>query len=190
MIIPLIKDKLNDLLDKQIIVVDGVSVVKSLEQVCYDRIRSLENCTFTNDDGDTDILMFNNIFKVSVKLFDSVTNNVLVSNLMSIDRVRKILQQETNHIIYIFIGYKLDVNDLTITHLYINNIENINWDCLTIQNLGKGQLQMKNNSEPITFNDNVTRKDWLDELKKQAINYYDKMILKITEYKMELEKEN
>lgn len=189
MIIPLIKEKLSDLLDKQIIVVDGASAVKSLEQVCYDRIRTIENCTFTNNDGDTDILMLDNIFKVGVKLFDSVTNNVLVSNLMSIDRVRKVLQQETNHIIYIFVGYKLDVNDLTITHLHINNIENINWDCLTIQNLGKGQLQMKNNSEPITFKEDVNRKDWLDELKKQAISYYDKMILKITEYKIDWEKD-
>jgi len=187
MIIPLLEDKLKVMLENTYSIDN--SLVKYLEDTCYFYIRELENCTFTNDEGDTDILMDNNHYKVSVKLFD-YTNNVLSSNLMSIDRVRKILQQETNHIIYVFVGYKFDGTNLyTIPNIYIKNIENINWRCLTIQNLGKGQLQMKNNSEPITFTEETNRKEWLNELKKQAIQYYDKMILKITEYKMDWEKD-
>lgn len=188
MIIPLILDKLNNLLLNNYLV-DSNSYIKYIEELCYDNIRTLENCVFTNDDGDTDILFNNNTFKFFIKPVDH-SNNILVSNLMSIDRVRKLLQTETNHIIYIFIEYKIEDNNLTITDINITNIENISWDCLTIQNLGKGQLQLKNNSEPIIFNNVITRKEWLSELKNQSLLYYDKMILKITEYKMDLEKDN
>ena len=191
MIIPFIVDKINDLINKKFDIKSfgDISYSKYIEQICYDKIRTIEECTFTNNDGETDILFYNNVYKLNIKFLD-INNNVLVSNLMSIDRIKKLLQDETYHIIYIFIEYKLNDNDITITNVHISNMENIDWNCLTIQNLGKGQLQMKNNSEPIMFNFDITRKDWLDELKKQAIQYYDKMILKITEYKMDWEKNN
>ena len=187
--IHLIENILVDIVNKTYII-NGILSDKYIEPVIFDKIKNIDNCIFTNNDGDNDFIFNDNIYKINIKLYDCTNNNVLSSNLMSIDRIRKILQIDTNHIIYIFIGYKLQGNQFNIENINITNIENINWDCLTIQNLGKGQLQMKNNSEPITFNNNIIRKDWLDELKKQAIQYYDKMILKITEYKMELEKEN
>lgn len=184
----LIQNILNDIVNKTYY--NDILSDKYIELIIFDKLKTIDNCLFNNKDGDNNFIFNDKIYKINIKLYDYINNNVLSSNLMSIDRIRKILQIDTNHIIYIFIAYKLNGNQFNIQNTNITNIENINWECLTIQNLGKGQLQMKNNSEPITFNYNIIRKDWLDELKKQAIRYYDKMILKITEYKMELEKEN
>jgi hypothetical protein len=71
---------------------------------------------------------------------------------------------------------------VTITNIAIKPIESLDWSYLSIQNLGKGQLQIKSINKKIFFNENITRKEWLDRLIKEGKNYYDKLILKVSEY--------
>ena len=95
-----------------------------------------------------------------------------------------------NFITYIFVDYKvLSTTDFQIVNIDVQNIESLDWSYLSIQNLGKGQLQMKNISDKITFNNNITRKEWLTILNEKGSEYYNNLLLKITEYKSKWEEE-
>ena len=71
---------------------------------------------------------------------------------------------------------------VTIMNVLVKPIESLDWSYLTIQNLGKGQLQVKSITGGLFFNDNVTRKEWMDKLIKEGKEYYDRLILKVSEY--------
>ena len=91
-------------------------------------------------------------------------------NLISIDRLRKLDRE----LIYNFIVY--DSNKKTIVQTFALNVYDLNWEHLKIQNLGKGQLQISNMvkflESPQTT---LTRAQWLDRLKQEAIVFYKKV---------------
>ena len=128
---------------------------------------------------DFEIIDDNNIYKIDINVYD-INKSISFPSLLSIQRAKSFLSNNNNHIIYIFIGHKNN----TINKIDVQNIESLDWNYLSIQNLGKGQIQMKNISpDKLTFNNDVNRKEWLYLLNKKGSEYYDKLILKITEYK-------
>lgn len=128
---------------------------------------------------DFEIIDDNNIYKIDINVYD-INKSISFPSLLSIQRAKYFLSNNNNHIIYIFIGHKNN----TITKIDVQNIESLDWNYLSIQNLGKGQIQMKNISpDKLTFNNDINRKEWLYLLNKKGSEYYDKLILKITEYK-------
>jgi len=193
MLVNLIEEKLIPLIDISfdILSLNNTTFSKYIQSLCYDRIIDINDSSVVLNDEEKvmDIIYDNSVYKLDIKFYNMDTKSFMVPNIISIDKARKFLSSDKNHIIYVFVHYKIENDILTILDIIVKKIENINWDCLTIQNLGKGQLQFKNLSEPITFIDNLNKKEWINILKSKAIEYYDKMILKITEYKMELDKD-
>lgn len=145
-----------------------------------DNIRSFENL---------EIKLENKLYKIDINTHD-VEKVISLPSLMSIKRAKDFLSNYNNFITYIFVDYKmLSDNDFEIVNIQVQNIESLDWSYLSIQNLGKGQLQMKNISDKLTFNNNITRREWLSLLNHKGSEYYNNLLLKITEYKSKWEEE-
>ena len=147
-----------------------------------------------NPIGDIEITHDGQFYIVDVKTQD-IDKVYSVPNLISIKKAKDILKNYDKHIIYIFVEYKvrdfenIDMYESTITNIRVQTIESLDWSYLAIQNLGRGQLQIKNTANGLTFNNEVTRTQWFGELKDKSIEYYNNLILKVTEYKSEFEDE-
>lgn len=91
-------------------------------------------------------------------------------NMISIDRLRKL----DRDLIYSFVIY--DSNRKSILNTFSLYVYQLNWDHLAIQNLGKGQLQIRNMTEflksPVT---SLTKEEWLSRLQKEAVAFYQKV---------------
>ena len=80
-------------------------------------------------------------------LVDVKTNNINATmsmpNLISMKKLLHILEQNDD-LYYMFIGYSVLDNNLTIEHKNIISIYDLDIDALTVGALGNGQLQIKN----------------------------------------------
>lgn len=189
-IIELINEKISDLtgyvFDSRVLRQRGVS--DYIENLCCERIVRLSSSGMSVNETssiksieDVEIKLDDNHFKVDIKSRD-VSKDFSKPNLISIDKARKYLKNPLNHIIYIFMDYELKDDTVTIMNITIKPIENLDWSYLSIQNLGKGQLQIKSTTTRMLFNDNTTRKEWFDRLIKEGKEYYERLILKVSEY--------
>ncbi len=191
--IDLIKNKINSLVNytfdskkiSQKVVTDYLGVL------CWDKINELSTdevivneALFVKSIEDIEIKYNDELYKIGIKINDINNKEFTMPNLISIDKVRKYFSNIKNHIIYIFIDYKIEDDMVTVMDIIVKPIECLDWSYLSIQNLGKGQLQIKGTTNTLTFNDGVTRKEWLDRLLKEGNEYYDKLILKVSEYKI------
>ena len=188
--ISLINEKVGNLInfkfDSKIIVQKNVA--DYIETLCYDKVNELSNEDLVVSESlsvrsieEIEIKLDNNLYKIDIKTHDT-NKDFSKPNLISIDKVRKYLAVTTNHIIYIFIDYIIEKDIVAISNVTVKPIESLDWSYLAIQNLGKGQLQIKSVPEGIFFNENVTRKEWLDRLIKEGKDYYERLILKVSEY--------
>lgn len=99
-------------------------------------------------------------------------------NLISIDRLINL----DKPLVYNFIIYNSE--DKTIVKNFSLSVYELNWDHLSIQNLGKGQLQIKNMKEFLKNPKSSMSKDaWLQRLKAEAIVFYDRLIKKTQDRK-------
>lgn len=91
-------------------------------------------------------------------------------NMISIDRLRKL----DRPLIYNFIIYNSSKGEIIKT--LAMDVYELNWDHLAIQNLGKGQLQIKNMEEflksPKTA---LSKEEWITKLKTEAIKFYENL---------------
>jgi hypothetical protein len=132
--------------------------------------------------SDIEIRIGEKYYTFDIKIYGSGENNT-VSNLISINRIKTILENKNNDLIYIFIKYI----DGKISSILTQPIYSIQWKHLLIQNLGNGQLQIKNLSDIVHFDNDKDKKVWIEEFKHNVLNFYDKQILKVTENKIEWE---
>lgn len=145
-----------------------------------DNIRSFENL---------EISLGNKLYKIDINTHD-VNKVISLPSLMSIKRAKDFLSNYDNFITYIFVDYKIiSETEFEIINIQVQSIESLDWSYLSIQNLGKGQLQMKNVSDKLTFNNNISRREWLSILNQKGSEYYNNLLLKITEYKSKWEEE-
>ena len=123
------------------------------------------------------------LYKIDIKSHD-VNSDFSMPNLVSIDRLRKFYEKDTNFLVYIFVDYKTVGTTTTIEKIEVRLVEELDWSIVAIQNLGKGQLQIKNMNSDLVF---ITpnRAVWMATLKTNATNYYNKLIQKIERYKKE-----
>ena len=124
------------------------------------------------------------LIKIDTKSHD-LNSEFSMPNLISIDRLAKFYKTDTNYLLYIFIDYVTVDNITTIKNVLVKLVEELSWEILAIQNLGKGQLQIKNMNNELLFID-ANRVSWLSTLKSNAYIYYDKLIEKVKRYKMAL----
>ena len=109
---------------------------------------------------------------VDVKTSDSALK-FKMPNLISIDRLIKL----DKPLYYVFVGYNSETKQ--INTINVLNVYELNWDHLQIQNLGVGQLQIKNmQSFMQAGNTNLSKEKWIAKLKSEAVVFYDKLIKK------------
>ena len=146
----LIIEKVNNLIDFKF---DSNLIPKSIsdyiDNLCYDNVNQLANndiivneTSSTKSIEDVEIKYSGNTYKIDIKNHD-INKDFSVPNLISIDKARKYLSNINNHIIYIFIDYKIQDSVVTIINVNVKSIECLDWSYLSIQNLGKGQLKLK-----------------------------------------------
>ena len=134
--------------------------------------RSLEDIQVTDEND--------NLYKLDIKTHD-INADFSMPNMVSVARLLNFYQTETNNLAYIFVDYKEENNITEITNITIKLVEELSWDMLAIQNLGKGQLQIKDmNSELIFIEPN--REVWVQQLKVNMIEHYNKTIRKFQGY--------
>jgi len=124
-----------------------------------------------------DIMINDNL--IDIKTTD-VDKEFKMPNLISIDRLKKIYKDK--NIIYVFISYspsKKKIVDVAIFYIW-----EISWNNLAIQNLGKGQIQIKNMKNFVNSNNiNEYNKDsWYKELHNNGILFYESLFLKTKKY--------
>lgn len=113
-----------------------------------------------------------------VKSFD-VDSDFSMPNLVSIDRLRKVMADDDQDLVYILVHYKLDhkKRKVTIEDIEFRPVYTIDPEVLAIQNLGKGVLQIKNMHNSLDRFDG-TKEEWLDKISVMAYNFYSKQITK------------
>lgn len=106
-------------------------------------------------------------------------------NLISIERLRKL----NKPLIYNFVKYHSI--EKKIIGVIVMDVYELNWDHLHIQNLGTGQLQIKNMVDflesPYTT---LTKEQWIQRLGQEAVSFYSKLIKKTENRKKEWIKHN
>jgi|TARA_B100001094_G_C17662751_1_gene545022 hypothetical protein len=101
--------------------------------------------------------------------YDVKSNNVLkqnyMPNLVSANKLYDFLSDSKNNLTLIFVDYK---DTVIIRDKYVK-IENISWDCLSIQCQGNGVIQLKGK---LKIDEKQTREQFLNELSCQYIQNY------------------
>jgi len=202
-VIEIVKTKLELLIDNTY-VGNERTVISDLKTVITESLLELNGVDNLQIIGKSNIRSFQDIeivdndklYKIDINMHD-IKKVISLPSLMSIKRAKDFLTDSNNYITYIFVDYYIttvgDDDDsreiIKIKKISVQNIESLDWSYLSIQNLGKGQLQMKNISTELTFNNDITRKEWLAILKKKGSIYYENLLLKITEYKSKWEED-
>lgn len=117
---------------------------------------------------------------IDIKTKD-VDRSFSMPNLISIDRLRKNFDRTIR---YVFIDYSVNDNEVSIVGVTTKDIHEIPWDCLAIQNLGLGQLQLAKDIGSAVYNG--TKEEWFDQLKAESYSFYEKQIAKFEKKKKEL----
>jgi hypothetical protein len=114
---------------------------------------------------------------IYIKTHDSKAE-LSMPNLISISRLKKFYKNDKNLLLYVFVKYINFGHSIQILDVQVKSIEQLNWECLTIGNLGKGQLQVRNMNE-ISFQNHMTRNDWMERLSYDVVIYYQSLVNKI-----------
>lgn len=100
-------------------------------------------------------------------------------NLISVDRLKKILKDPLQELTYINVYYSVD-HDKKVVDIFDErryNITEIDHSVLAIQNLGLGILQLKNAKDeiPLFYG---SQEEWEDEFDKMCYAFYGKQVKK------------
>lgn len=115
-----------------------------------------------------DFWVTNNMVDVKTRQLGTDFN---MPNLISVDRLEQILENPTQELYYWMIDYRVQPDgSCTIEHSEIRAVWTLPWEALAIQNLGKGQLQIKDWSKLDTYLDD--RVSWLQDLRMARKVFY------------------
>jgi hypothetical protein len=101
-------------------------------------------------------------------------------NLISVKRLRKILKDDRKELIYIFVDYKRENDEVIIQDVLVKYVYDFDWGILGIGALGNGQLQIKNANKEIKSTD-IGKEEWTNILVNNVKDFYRKEIIKIEE---------
>ena len=99
-------------------------------------------------------------------------------NLISVKRLKKVLEEKLKTLSYVFIDYKRENGNVLIEDVHVKYVWELDWSILSIGALGKGQLQIKDANKDFVFT-NIGKNEWFDILKVKVVEFYKKEILKI-----------
>lgn len=144
-------------------------IADKIEFTCLDILR--ENCDNVSNPTSRRSIEDINIDNTYVDIKTSDMSLAFkMPNLISIDRLKKLDKE----LIYTFVIY--DSENKNIKQVFSLSIYDLNWDHLAIQNLGKGQLQIKSMEKFLESPcGGVTKEQWIAVLKEKAIEFYKKV---------------
>lgn len=99
-------------------------------------------------------------------------------NLTSVDRLARFYEDDANYFVILMVKYVIAGTGLRVSAVHFLPIEHLQWDCLTIGALGKGQIQIAN-AKHIEINHAQTRKAWMLEFCDTMLDFYPKEVIKI-----------
>jgi|TARA_R110000787_G_C13391408_1_gene442671 hypothetical protein len=100
--------------------------------------------------------------------------NFKMPNMISIARLRKDIIDNNKELVYNFVIY--NSKNKEIVDNFVLNVFELNWEHLAIQNLGQGQLQIKNMKKFLENpKSNMAKEEWIDTLKQKAIVFYKQL---------------
>jgi hypothetical protein len=166
-----------DILEKKVckILIDRLNKKKDIHAKDASTKRSIEDMIVETQ---------NETFYVDVKTADQ-GGTFSMPNLISVDRLHKLYQDPSKTIMLIFVDYEW-IDDATIAILDIrqSRIEEIDMESLHVQNLGKGQLQLRNGTV-IRADPTVTRGIWMNDFINMVIAF-KKQLLEKTQKDLEM----
>ena len=127
---------------------------------------------------------FSLVFDGNINLFDTKSHFIQseggfsMPNLISVKRLKNVLEDDSKTISYVFIDYKRENGIVLIDDIHVKYIWELDWSILGIGALGKGQLQIKDANKQMVFT-NMGKHEWLEILKVKVVKFYEKEILKI-----------
>ncbi len=133
--------------------------------------RAMADLAFNDKDG--------NYYVVDVKThrLDSSFN---MPNLTSVERLARFYEDDKNYFVVLKTDYKVQKTKIVIDKVNFVPIEFLDWDCLTLDALGWGQIQIAN-SNNVSVIANNSRKKWMLELCDSLFEFYPREIEKINE---------
>ena len=158
------------------------TVADTIENMCCDIAASEFKADYraaksVRSVDDFSIMVGNNQLMIDVKTHFIQEDGFSMPNLISIKRLKAILEDHTKDLAYAFVDYTRNGTTVTIKSVKIISIHQFDWNDLTIGALGNGQLQIKNAN--LAINESALTKDlWFQILKTKAVEFYNKQILK------------
>lgn len=156
-----------------------------LEKKCCDAIVNIQSKDMTVERAKTKRSMEDvQVWRKGVLAkFDIKTHEIgtefSMPNLVSVDKLKTFYDESpNNYLFYIFLDYTTLDNVTTVKDIDVRLVEEIDWSNLAIQNLGIGQLQIKDNNKRLAFT-NPSREYWMGQLCDNMLVYYDNLINKI-----------
>lgn len=173
----MLKDKLTEVISNNlsfpnIEAIQQRGIADKIEDACNKIIEAnFENVKPPRSRRSTEDITIENTF-IDHKTSDE-SLSFKMPNLISINTLRKL----NNELIYNFIIYNSQTQKI-VTNFALNLYE-LNWEHLSIQNLGAGQLQIKNMKDflksPTT---SLSKEEWKLRLQEEVILFYDKLMKK------------
>jgi hypothetical protein len=147
-------------------------IADKIEGMCNDILKdSFEDVVDARSRRSIEDIMVNGCY-VDTKTTD-VALKFKMPNLISIDRLKYL----DRSLIYVIVKY--DSIHKKILDVVVLDVYELNWEYLAIQNLGVGQLQIKNmNLFFTTPKTELKKEEWLLVFKKKVLEFYSNLILK------------
>ena len=127
---------------------------------------------------------FTLVFDGNVNLYDTKTHFIQdgdgfsMPNLISVKRLKKVLEDDSKTLSYVFIDYVRENGKVIVKDVHVKYIWELDWSILGIGALGKGQLQIKDANKDLIFTD-IGKEKWFEILKTKVVEFYNKELLKI-----------
>ncbi|KKN08722.1 hypothetical protein LCGC14_1053890 [marine sediment metagenome] len=131
--------------------------------------RAMEDFAFKDKDG----LYY--VIDVKTHREDTKFN---MPNLTAVWRLARFYEDDTNYFVLLLVKYRLEGTHAAISEVIFVPIEFLDWDCLRIGALGRGQIQIAN-SNYISLRLHYSRRAWMLELCDAMLEFYPKEIGKI-----------
>ena len=123
-------------------------------------------------------------FSIGTDLYDVKTHlqdedGFSMPNLISVKRLKSVLEDENKTLSYVFVDYtRTDDDKVKVSDVHIKYVWELDWSILSIGALGKGQLQIKDANKELVFTD-IGRDEWFKILKVKVLEFYKNELTKI-----------
>jgi hypothetical protein len=132
--------------------------------------RAMADMAFEDKDG------FYYVVDVKTHRLDTKFN---MPNFTSVDRLARFYEDDGNYFVVLMLSYEIQQVRMLVRDVTFIPIEFFNWECLTIGNLGWGQIQIAD-ANRIQVKPGYSSKQWMLQLCDALFEFYPKEIQKIS----------